>query len=122
MLLGQVEGTTINLDEIEATAQAAGIRAGRAVAARDRDVLGRRSVRDLCRPRTDFAPWLKDAQINRDRNLRLQYLAGRGLNLYQADVIYADMLNYSRAPDAIFTGSEDLRQDLLQKIRTAIGH
>ena len=32
------------------------------------------------------------------------------------------MLNYSREPDAIFTGSEDLRQDLLQKIRTAIGH
>ena len=40
----------------------------------------------------DLEPWLRNATINRDRNLRLQYLAGLGLNLYQADVIYADML------------------------------
>jgi len=43
----------------------------------------------------DLEPWLRDATINRDRNLRLQYLAGLGLNLYQADVIYADMLKTS---------------------------
>jgi hypothetical protein len=39
---------------------------------------------DLCRDRTrvqpsDLAPWLADVQINYDRNLRLQYLAGMGL-------------------------------------------
>src|SRR5262249_28546900 len=28
----------------------------------------------------DLKPWLASAQINRDRNLRLQYLAGLGLN------------------------------------------
>ena len=32
--------------------------------------------------------WLKQAQINRDRNLRLQYLAGMGLNLDQAGLAY----------------------------------
>ena len=32
---------------------------------------------------TTCKPWMQDAQINRDRNLRLQCtLAGRGLNLY----------------------------------------
>ena len=55
----------------------------------------------------DFAPWLKDAQINRDRNLRLQYLAGRGLNLYRADMIFADMVSYAKDPQGIFTGSPD---------------
>jgi spermidine synthase len=61
-------------------------------------------------------PWLADAQINRDRNLRLQYLAGRGLNLYTADKIYAEMLPYARTPENVFTGSEAKLQELMQKI------
>ena len=122
MLLGQVEPTTIDLDEIEARLQRPGVRAGRAVAARDRHVLGGRSVRDLRRAaRRTSQPWLKDAQINRDRNLRLQYLAGRGLNLYRADVIYADMLNYAKEPDGVFTGSPEKMQALTQRIRTNQG-
>ena len=56
----------------------------------------------------DLAPWLADASINRDRNLRLQFLAGLGLNLYQSDTIYAGMLAYvHRFPDELFTGSPD---------------
>ena len=54
--------------------------------------------------KSDLAPWLADAAINRDRNLRLQYLAGLGLNLYQSDAIYADMLQYRRYPDELFVG------------------
>ncbi len=122
VLLGQIEETTINLDAIEEKLK----RPEYAPVAQSLREIGMNSAVDLFATyagrASDFAPWLADAEINRDRNLRLQYLAGRGLNLYKADVIYADMLNYSRAPDAIFTGSEDLRQDLLQKIRTAIGH
>ena len=62
--------------------------------------------------KTDLAPWLADAVINRDRNLRLQYLAGMGLNLYQSEVIYADMLQYSRYPDELFVGSDATKQSL----------
>jgi spermidine synthase len=43
--------------------------------------------------------------INRDRNLRLQYLAGLGLNLYQSDRIYSDMVAHARYPEGLFTGS-----------------
>jgi hypothetical protein len=64
---------------------------------------------------------VKDAQINRDRNLRLQYLAGRGLNLYRADTIFADMLNYAKEPDGVFTGSPEKLQTLIQRIRTNQG-
>ena len=46
--------------------------------------------------KSDLTPWLADAIINRDRNLRLQYLAGMGFNLYQSEAIYADMLQYSQ--------------------------
>jgi spermidine synthase len=70
----------------------------------------------------DLQPWLKDATINRDRNLRLQYLAGLGLNLYQADVIYADMLrNVTRMPEDLFVASEQTRQALFAGISRAQG-
>jgi spermidine synthase len=65
----------------------------------------------------DFQPWLRDAVINRDRNLRLQYVAGFSLNLYQADVIYNDMIAYGpRYPDGFFAGSEPLLAQLRQSI------
>ena len=70
----------------------------------------------------DFARWLADAEINRDRNLRLEYLAGRGLNVYQADVIYADMLTHAQLPPAgLFAGSPAIVDDLRQRIRSAYG-
>ena len=50
-------------------------------------------------------PWLADAQINRDKNLRLQYLAGFGLNLYEQAAIYAEMIQSRKYPDGVFTGS-----------------
>jgi len=57
---------------------------------------------------SDLQPWLADAKINRDRNLRLQFLAGLGLNLYQSDVIYSGMLAYVRRfPDELFIASPD---------------
>ncbi len=65
----------------------------------------------------DLAPWLADAQINRDRNLRLQYLAGLGLNLYESGPIYAQMLRYTQYPEQMFTGSPET----LAALRQAIG-
>jgi spermidine synthase len=55
----------------------------------------------------DLKPWLADAQINRDRNLRLQYLAGLGLNLYEQATIYSEMLAYRVVPENLFTGSPE---------------
>jgi spermidine synthase len=56
--------------------------------------------------RADLAPWLQDAQINRDGNLRLQYLAGLGLNFNQGRDIYNEMLAYRRFPGELFSGSD----------------
>jgi spermidine synthase len=55
---------------------------------------------------SDLRGWLRGAQINRDRNLRLQYLAGLGLNNYLAPAIYTRILNYGSFPADIFSGSE----------------
>ena len=119
VLLGQVDGTTINLDEIDARLKRPEYEPVR----KSLEQIGMHSAVDLFATyggsAEDMKPWMADAQINRDRNLRLQYLAGRGLNLYHADTIYAEMLPNARDPQGIFTGSEDLKQELLQKIHSA---
>ncbi len=56
---------------------------------------------------SDLAGYLADAQINRDRNLRLQYLAGLGINKYEQATIYADVLSNGRWVDGMFHGSPD---------------
>jgi len=53
----------------------------------------------------DLKPWLKYADLNRDRDLRLQYLAGMALNSTQADPIYTELSSYRRFPSEIFVGS-----------------
>jgi spermidine synthase len=61
----------------------------------------------------DLAPWLADAQINRDSNLRLQYLAGMGLNMYESGSIYDEMLKYRTFPENLFVG-QPAERDLLR--------
>jgi len=65
---------------------------------------------------SDLAPWLKGAAINDDLSMRLQYLAGMGLNYDQPAVIYSDMLGYRRFPEDIFRGSPDRLETLKMAI------
>ncbi|HEY4132300.1 MAG TPA: fused MFS/spermidine synthase [Gemmatimonadaceae bacterium] len=50
-------------------------------------------------------PWLADAQINHDRNLRLQFLAGLGFNRYDQAAIYSQMMQYRQYPEGLFVGT-----------------
>jgi spermidine synthase len=49
----------------------------------------------------------KPAEINRDRNLRLQYPAGLGLNTNAAGTIYDQMPGSAVFPENLFTGSPE---------------
>ena len=66
---------------------------------------------------TDLVEWRAGAAINYDRNLRLQYLAGMGLNLEQGFVIYRNMMKHSRYPETLFSGSQERLQALRKAIR-----
>ena len=55
----------------------------------------------------DLAPWLKGAAINRDSDLRLQYLAGLALNHAEEDKIYRAIMQYWAPPIQIFSGSPE---------------
>jgi spermidine synthase len=56
---------------------------------------------------SDLKDWLKGAEINRDLNLRLQYLAGMGLNYDKPGYVYSEMLMRRRPAPNIFTGSQE---------------
>jgi spermidine synthase len=68
----------------------------------------------------DMKAWLSDAIINTDRNLKLQYLAGLGLNLYQSDAIYKSMIREARYPENLFEGSPETLAALRQKIDASL--
>jgi spermidine synthase len=66
--------------------------------------------------KSDLGPWLKGAEINRDRDLRLQYLAGWGIDSQLRDQIYNQMSSYRRQPGNLFTGSPERVSSVLQAI------
>ena len=121
VVMGTVEPLKINLDEMEAKLQNPRF----AQIAQSFREIGINSAVELfstyAGSASDLAPWLKDAMINRDRNLRLQYLAGMGLNLYESGPIYAGMLAHAKYPEQLFTGSPDHLQALREAMSRAHG-
>jgi spermidine synthase len=68
----------------------------------------------------DLRPWLTDAEINTDRNLRLEYLAGLANNVYDAQ-IYQNMLMFRRFPEEMFAASPEWMERLRKVMATAPG-
>ena len=64
----------------------------------------------------DLKPLLTGAQINMDRNLRLQYLAGLELNGVDPERSYQALLAYRRFPGDLLTGSTRYIQELVAKL------
>ena len=72
--------------------------------------VGFHSVADLLATyagqKSEMTGWSEGAQINTDRNLRLQYLAGLSINSYMGKELLAEVLEYYQFPDNVITGSE----------------
>jgi spermidine synthase len=122
VLIGRLEDSSINLDEIQKRLdQPQYSRVARSLA--DVEV---HSTVDLLATYTgnalDLATMLSGAPINRDLNMRLQYIAGWGVNSVMADSIYREIVSYRRFPGNLITGSGEpleVLQDLLgRKHRT----
>jgi len=64
----------------------------------------------------DLREWLKDAEINTDRNLRLQYLAGVGLNNYTEANIFDQIVQHKTFPEKLFVADEAWTTSLRQAI------
>ncbi len=116
VLMAQVEPLQIDVDAMQAKLSSPEY----AQVAHSLSQIGIYSAVDLFATYAGRGPemqgWMQDAMINRDRNLRLQYLAGLGLNLYQSDRIYSDMVAHARYPEGLFTGSSSTISALREAI------
>jgi spermidine synthase len=118
ILLAKIEPLRIDLDQME---QRIGYRGGNSPVAMSLAEIGMNSPVDLFATyagrRSDLKAWLRGAAINHDANLRMQYLAGLGLDRDDAAVIYAGMLAYRRFPEDLFFSAEGRVDSLRDAIR-----
>jgi spermidine synthase len=116
VLLGQVDPIRVDLAAVEERLH----QPGYATVAKSLAEIGIKSAVDLfgsyAGRASDLSGWLRDAAINRDSNLRLQYLAGLGLNMNESDALYAEMLKYRLFPEDIFSGPEAFVGALRERI------
>jgi spermidine synthase len=64
----------------------------------------------------DLAGWIDKRNINSDVNMRLQYLAGFGLNYYQGDAIYRSILAHRKFPDDLIVAAGEQREQLRRRL------
>ena len=112
VFMGQAEPLKIDLDQVQQRFD----RPDYAPVAESLREIGIGSAVDLFATysgqKSDLEPWLRGAEINRDGDLRLQYIAGWGINSDMADYLYREMLRYRRPPVRLFTGSPQSVQSL----------
>ncbi len=113
VFMGQIEPLKIDLDEVQQRFDRPDYAAVRQSLA-DIEI---NSPYDLFSTYTgtgaNLQPWTRGALINTDRDLRLSYLAGWGINSDIADRLYREMLKYRQPPVAIFSGSPQVLRPLL---------
>ena len=128
VLFGQVEPTVINVDELQGRLDRPDQRRvkqslhkvgfGEFKRSRRVAVVLEEGI-DLLATYSGPAPaegMVAGAQINTDRNLRLQYLAGMSLNSDMGERILSSILAYYRFPDRTFVGSPERIQALKQAL------
>ena len=122
VLLGRADDTPIDVDRAQQRLDSAD---GERIA-RSLEHVGFDSALDLLGTyaggANDMSDWLGSAAINTDRNLRLQYLAADGLNVYRADAIYRALVPRGvRFPERLFVGSPAALEELRQRLRARQG-
>jgi hypothetical protein len=61
---------------------------------------------------SDLAEWLEDAQINHERSLRLQYLAGFSVERFEQLEIYRAIARHRRYPEDLFIASPEIKEQI----------
>ena len=117
VLMGRPDAQKIDVDSVQARLASPEF----AIVSQSLREIGINSAIDLLGTYTAQAPqladWLSDAQLNLDKNLRLQYLAGLGLNKYEQASIFAGMAKNRGYPENLFVGSPPA----LAALKVAIG-
>jgi len=110
VFMGRAEPLHVNIDDVQQRLE----RPDYAPVAQSLREVGSSSAAELLSTyagqASDLEPWIRGAEINRDRDLRLQYLGGWGINSAMADSLYRQIVKYRRSPLNLFTGSPQALQ------------
>jgi spermidine synthase len=117
VLLGQRDSLQINIDDLQQRLHAPDYR----LVEQSLGEIGLKSAFGLLTTYSgqgpDLEPWLRDGEINRDANLRLQYLAGMVSGGGEPpDTIYRELLQYCRFPTQKILGSSTWTRALAKAI------
>jgi spermidine synthase len=117
VMLGSADSSPVNLDSLQRRLDQpgyAGVSASLAEAGFHSavDLLGTYAGRA-----SGLAPMIVNTQINDDLNMRLQYIAGLGVNSVLSPRVYREVLSYRRFPEDLFSGTGDS----LDRLRELIG-
>lgn len=119
VLMGQNEPLHIDIDAVEARLHSPAY----AAVMESMQQIGFNSATDLfstfAAQQSDLAGWLRGAQINNDRNLRLMYLAGWGFNADLEDPLYREIIGFRRPPTNLFSGSDQALGTLFQQMQSS---
>jgi spermidine synthase len=112
VIIGQSEPTQVDVEALSTRLEGPGY-------ARVRQSLGEIGINSLIDlfagytgRKSELAPWLVGAEINRDRNLRLQYLAGMGKYSIEIEDIFAEIDRFRTFPESLFVASEAWKEEL----------
>ena len=115
VLVGQLKPEPINVDDVQARLD----RPEFAIVKQSLREIGMNSAIDLLSTfagrAQDMQGYLANAEVNRDKNLRLQYLAGLGVNAYEQASIYRDVLRNGKWTPGLFVGADST----IAKLRSA---
>ena len=117
VLIGSVDPAPIRVNAIEQRLRQEN---GAGRIAQSLSEIGFHSVVDLLATyagrASDLGPMVEGVQVNDDSNMRLQYLAGLGLNSLDAPRIYREILSYRKFPEDLLVGSGENMDQLHERI------
>jgi spermidine synthase len=124
VLFGQVEPTVINIDDLQQrlvrpdhkrvkqSLREVGLWSPKGFEGEEEKNEGIELLATYAGQAPFLKEWSRGAQINTDRNLRLQFLAGMSLNTSMGDEILGTILKHYRWPEQTFVGTPDSIQAL----------
>ena len=119
VLVGRMEGSAIDVDAMDRRLRSGGY----ARVAASLQEVSFPSAADLLATyagrSADLQPMLAGAQINDDLSMRLQYLAGLGLNSADSARIHHEILAYRKFPEGLLTGTGERIEALRQSLQRA---
>jgi spermidine synthase len=116
VLLGRLDESTININELQQRLNRPGYQGVSASLAEAEFNSATDLLATYAGRASDLQPMLSDARINEDLNMRLQYIAGMGLNSVTSALTYRQILSYRKFPEGLLTGSGEPMNELRELI------